>query len=214
MKDHYSLGRTLWDYLHVGGNISKSDLIIGLGSYDLRVADRCVDLWKSRMANIIMFSGAAGNWTRGLWNKAEAEIFKERAMILGVEEKDILVEKLSTNIGDNIRFCKSMLQKEGYNIEKVIFVTKPQTERRVWATVPKEWPEIEFYVTSPLIDFDDQPLPNHSYEDLVNEMVGDLQRIKVYADRGWQVKQVIPSEVEQAFQSLVDLGYTKHMLSS
>jgi hypothetical protein len=211
---HYLLAKTLWDYLRIDGRPVKSDLIIGLGSYDLRVADRCVELLNEGMGEKILFSGAAGNWTHGLWQKTEAEIFKERALALGVDENQVLVENVSTNIGDNIRFCRRMLENEGYNIQKVIFVTKPQTERRVWATAPKEWSGMEISVTSPRISFDDQPLPNHSYDDLVNEMVGDLQRIKVYPERGWQMRQEIPEEVEKAFRMLVDLGYNKHMLKN
>jgi uncharacterized SAM-binding protein YcdF (DUF218 family) len=211
-KDHLINAKVLWNFLRVGGDVSKSDLIIGLGSYDLRVADRCVELLNTRMAEKILFSGAAGNWTHGLWKKTEAEIFEERALASGVGPEKILVENESTNIGDNIRFCKSMLQKKGCFPKTVIFVTKPQTERRVWLTVAKEWNELGFSVTSPQIDFADQPLPHHSTEDLINEMVGDLQRIIVYADRGWQQRQEIPKNVQEAYKNLIDLGYDKHML--
>lgn len=35
----------LWDYHHLEGPLEKSDCIVGLGSYDLRGAERCADLY-------------------------------------------------------------------------------------------------------------------------------------------------------------------------
>ena len=45
-------------------------------------------------------------------------------------------------------------------------------------------------------------------------MVGDLQRIQVYPEKGFQIFQEIPDEVLEAYQKLVKLGYTKHLLKS
>ena len=43
-------------------------------------------------------------------------------------------------------------------------------------------------------------------------VVGDFQRISAYADLGYQIRQPIPAEAAQAFQLLVDLGYTKQLI--
>ena len=42
--------RTLWDYHLIYDPLSEADLIIGLGSYDLRVADHCVHLLQEGIA--------------------------------------------------------------------------------------------------------------------------------------------------------------------
>ena len=42
-------------------------------------------------------------------------------------------------------------------------------------------------------------------------MVGDLQRIKLYAEKGFQVHQEIPDDVWQAFERLVALGFDKQL---
>jgi hypothetical protein len=43
-------------------------------------------------------------------------------------------------------------------------------------------------------------------------MVGDLQRIKLYPARGWQIEQDIPDEVWQAFERFVRAGYDKYLI--
>jgi len=43
-------------------------------------------------------------------------------------------------------------------------------------------------------------------------MVGDLQRIKAYPEKGYQIEQEIPIEVWEANQQLIALGYDKRIL--
>lgn len=43
-------------------------------------------------------------------------------------------------------------------------------------------------------------------------MVGDLQRIKEYPIKGFQIQQEIPSNVWDAYEKLVSLGYTSHLI--
>ena len=43
-------------------------------------------------------------------------------------------------------------------------------------------------------------------------IVGDFQRISVYAKLGYQIPQEIPKEAMEAFDFLVMLGYTKQLV--
>ena len=43
-------------------------------------------------------------------------------------------------------------------------------------------------------------------------MVGDLQRLIVYGEKGWSARQEIPREVKAAYDGLVAAGYTKRLL--
>ena len=43
-------------------------------------------------------------------------------------------------------------------------------------------------------------------------MVGDLQRIRVYAERGFQIPQEIPDEVWAAYEELVQLGFDERLV--
>jgi hypothetical protein len=49
-------------------------------------------------------------------------------------------------------------------------------------------------------------------EKIINVLLGDLQCIWIYARRGWSAPQRIPVEVLQACESLVALGFTKHLM--
>jgi hypothetical protein len=89
-------------------------------------------------------------------------------------------------------------------------------ERRSYATFRKVWPEKHVIVTSPRVALDDY-LATYSNEtlstdDVVSIMVGDLQRIRVYPERGFQIPQHIPDDVWQAFEALVAAGYDRHLV--
>jgi hypothetical protein len=43
-------------------------------------------------------------------------------------------------------------------------------------------------------------------------MVGDLQRIRVYAERGFQIPQEIPGDVWCAYEELVRDGYDQYLI--
>lgn len=65
----------LWEYHNVSQKISKADCIIGLGSYDLRVAEKCSFLLEKEIAPWLLFTGKFGNWTKDKWQETEATIF-------------------------------------------------------------------------------------------------------------------------------------------
>ena len=67
-------------------------------------------------------------------------------------------------------------------------------------------------VTSPQIPFDDYATPEIPFEKVINIKVGDLQRIKLYAEKGFQIYQHIPNEVWQAYEQLVKLGFDKQLI--
>ena len=43
-------------------------------------------------------------------------------------------------------------------------------------------------------------------------MIGDLQRIKIYPAKGFQIYQEIPGAVWDAYERLVELGFDKHLV--
>jgi uncharacterized SAM-binding protein YcdF (DUF218 family) len=192
--------------------LKHADYILGLGSYDLRVADRCAELYLEKWAPYIIFSGHLGNWTKNIFDKSEAEIFKERAISKGVPSDKIIIEQYSTNIGENIAYTKKIIEQRQTMAQNIIIVTKPNTERRAFATCKKIWPEIEVIITSPQINFLNQSVEYISQEHLINEMVGDIQRIKFYPIFGYQISQEIPPDIWEIYQKLVSLGYNQHLI--
>jgi uncharacterized SAM-binding protein YcdF (DUF218 family) len=206
------LAQELWNYLHLNLPLEKADCIIGLGSYDLRVVDRCVDLYKGNWAPFIVFSGHLGNWTKGMWDKSEAEIFAGHAIAGGIPANRIKLETRSTNIGENIKFTRELLLTQGIEPKSITIVSKPSTERRVFATCQRIWPEMKIFITSPQIDFSEQLRNNILRDNLIHEMVGDIQRMKIYPGLGFQIPQDIPDDVWHAYESLISLGYDNHLI--
>lgn len=199
--------RVLWDYHNTGTSLDHADIIVGLGSYDLRVADRCAELYADGLAPQIIFTGASGNWTSGRFAGSEAEVFSERAIAMGVPRHAIGLEETATNIGENIRYVRAKMPDAG----KVIWVTKPQTQRRVSATLEIRWPEVMSGITAPQHALAAQPVAHHSLEALISEMVGDVWRMVAYADKGFQARQPLGADVRAAFDALVAAGYTEHL---
>src|SRR5882672_5743167 len=212
-----ALAEKLWDYLKLSQQIEKSDVILVLCSHDTRVAERAAQLFLEDWAPLLIFSGGLGSITRTFWTQPEADQFAAIAIGMGVPPERILIENRSTNTGENFRFTRKLLAEKGIDPRKFIVVQKPYMERRSFATFRKMWPEKDVIVTSPQVTFDEY-LDSYSnselsVDDVISIMVGDLQRIKVYAERGFQIPQGIPAEVWSAYEELLTAGYDRHLVS-
>ena len=169
-------------------------------------------------APLLIFSGGLGSITRQLWSEPEADQFAAIAGRLGVPAERILIENRSTNTGENILLTKQLLADHGIDPQTFIVVQKPYMERRSYATFRKLWPEKDLIVTSPRIAFDDY-LAKYSHEalsadDVISIMVGDLQRVRLYPGRGFQIHQDIPDKVWTAYEQLVAAGFDRHLITA
>ena len=207
-----SLAQQLWDYHHVNHQLSKSDCILALGSHDLRVAYRAAELYLDGWAPLVIMSGGLGNLTQDMWTVPEADQFADIARKKGVPADAILVENKSTNTGENILFTQQLLKNKRLDPHSFIVVQKPYMERRSYATFKKHWPDKELMVTSPQISMLDYSTDDIPLERVINIMAGDLQRIRLYPAKGFQIHQEIPGEVWEAYEKLLSLGYDKHLV--
>lgn len=207
-----SLAKTIWDYHHVNHTLVKADCILTLGSHDTRVAERSAELYHQGWAPLLVFAGGLGRLTEGMWSEPEADLFARIAVEKGVPKEAILIENRSTNTGENIQFVQQLLKEKDLDPKTFILVQKPYMERRTYATFAKQWPGKGFVVTSPQISFDDYPTEEIKTEQVINIMVGDLQRIKLYPQKGFQVYQEIPPDVWQAYEELVAFGFDRQLL--
>jgi uncharacterized SAM-binding protein YcdF (DUF218 family) len=204
--------RLVWDYHHVGHVLEPADCIIALGSHDTRVAERAADVFLEGWAPLLVLSGNLGALTSGVWDRPEAEIFADVAAARGVPRDKMMVEDRSTNTGENVVNTRALLAARGLEPRKAIAVQKPYMERRTEATFRQRWPELRVLVTSPQTSFDDYPNESIGREDVIHIMVGDFQRLTIYADKGWSTRQEIPADVQQAFEGLVAAGYTGRLI--
>ena len=207
-----SLSKLLWDYHHMNHALLKSDVILALGSHDLRVAERAAQLYLEGWAPLLVCSGGLGNLTSDIWTESEADQFAAIAIKMGVPENAVLVENKSTNTGENILFTEKLLEEKGIKPASFIVVQKPYMERRSYATFKKHWPGKNVVITSPQISFDDYPNENIPADRVIEIMVGDLQRIKEYPAKGFQIYQEIPANVWNAFERLIELGFDGHLI--
>jgi len=213
--DKQTLVQTIWNYHLMNHPLEKADCILTLGSHDLRVAEHAADLFLEGWADTLIFSGGLGRLTEGIWERPEAEVFAELAVQKGVPKAKIYTEALSTNTGENLKNTKALMDKEGMDFEKFIVVQKPYMERRAYATFKKHFPEKNCLISSPALDYQSYCLAHDeeiNHERVIHLIVGDLQRIKVYAEKGFQVAQQVPEEVWEAYRTLVKMGYTEHLI--
>jgi uncharacterized SAM-binding protein YcdF (DUF218 family) len=208
-----SLAKTIWDYHHVHHTLIQADCILTLGSHDTRVAERAADLYHEGWAPLLIFAGGLGRLTEGMWTETEADLFARIAVEKGVPQEKVLTENRSTNTGENIQFVRQLLQENNLDLQTFIIVQKPYMERRSLATFEKAWPGKQFVVTSPQISFEDYPTTDISMVQVINIMVGDLQRIRLYPEKGFQTYQPIPDKVWQAYEELVALGFNKQLIA-
>jgi uncharacterized SAM-binding protein YcdF (DUF218 family) len=206
------LARVLWDYMRLGHALAPADVILVLGSNDVRVGEHGARLFLRGLAPLMLCSGNVGRLTAGRFEKSEAATFADAAVRLGVPQSAILIEDRSTNTGENIDRSRALLESAGVQPSRIILVQKPYMERRAWATFKRRWPEPDLQVTSPPIPYEDYPTPQIPRDLVINILVGDVQRMRVYAERGFQVPQPIPDDVWAAWEELVARGYTGHLV--
>ena len=197
--------------------LEKCDCILGLGCPDLHIPERCAELYAQGYADIVIFSGGLGKGTEGLWSTSEAEKFAEIALGLGAPKQKIYIENKSANTGENIRFTQALIERSGLLIDSFLIVHKPFMTRRSYATFSAVMPDKRCIVTSPGISFEayfaEYGREDAARDELIHTIAGDLQRIEVYARRGWQIAQPMPEEVWQAYEALLTLGYDKYVIA-
>ena len=209
------LARVVWDYHQLRHTPIPADVIVALGTNDLRVADFAADLYHHGFGPVLLCTGGIahqGDLLATAWSKTEAEMYADIAVERGVPRERILLETRATNTAENLRFAREVLAGLGMMPRNIVIAVKPFMQRRVWATMAVEWPEMPATLASPELSLDEYFTPELDADKITNIMLGDLQRIWVYARSGWSAPQRIPTEVSEAYDRLVELGYTRHLI--
>ncbi len=208
-----SYAKILWDYHNLDENLpEKADFILAMGSHDDRAAYHAAGLVLAKKAPLLVTSGGYGKVTNETGSKPEGEHFKAIAVGQGVDPTAIVVEPAASNTGDNITLTRTLLESRGIAPRTGIIVTKPYMKRRAIATATKQWPEVRWWASAPAISFQDYPTDDVPEQRMIELMVGDLQRIKLFAEQGFQTPQAIPQNVWDAYDALVRLGFDKYVI--
>ena len=207
--------RVIWDYLCLHQQPQKADVIVGFGNFNTDIARRAAEIYRQGLAPKILFTGGLGRNTEGLLPEPEAVRFAKVAMECGVPAEDILIEDKSANTKENIEFTRTLLEEKGIRHEHILGVHQPFMERRIKAAMGVYWPELQFSVTSPQVSIPEYleaaKRQGVSENASISVIVGDFQRMDLYAKKGYQLPQHIPNEAWKAFHQLVEMGYDKQL---
>ena len=191
---------------------AHADLILAAGSHDLRVPAHASRLYLAGAAPWVLCTGGLGKVTDGRFQQPEAVIFAAVCEKLGVPPERILRETRSTNTGENFRFGRELAHERGIEARSGLIVCKPYMSKRCLATAKVQWPELRWAVAAPPIPFSDYPNADCPLELEIALMVGDLQRLRVYAELGYQAVTEVPDEIWQAYQRLAADGYDQYVI--
>jgi uncharacterized SAM-binding protein YcdF (DUF218 family) len=207
--------QVLWDYHRLGMAYEPADVILGLGSYDLTVAEFAARLFLEGCGTWLFFAGGLVPRTDLLqtpWDRPEADVFGDRARELGVPIARMVLETTSMNTGENVRFSLEIMRERQIDCKALLIVTKPNMERRARATAMVIVPaSAKVMITSP-------PATFHEYcrtvdaGKLISLMVGDLQRMALYPSLGFQAAEIVPQHVDASYRRLIEAGFTSHLI--
>jgi uncharacterized SAM-binding protein YcdF (DUF218 family) len=213
--------KKLYNYHVVRDSLEPADIILIFTSLDLTVPEYAATLYLDKhLSDKILIAGNNAvnpdldeNLQETDWNKPEAEKFKDVMVKMGVPEEVIITEIRSTNSQQNVEMSYELLKDNPP--KKIILVQKPTMGRRALATFKKHWPldGYQLMVTSQDLNYEEYMRSIDVDKDtMINIMVGDLQRILIYPEKGYMIHQDVPKDVLDAYEELIDLGYTKHMV--
>ncbi|HYI95850.1 MAG TPA: YdcF family protein [Bryobacteraceae bacterium] len=214
-EDVLASARLVWDYLLLGHKTIPGDIIIALGTNDLRVAEFAAKLYQQGHGKILVCTGAIahqGDLLATPWDRTEAEMYAGVAEQNGVPRDRILLETKATNTAENIRLSRRLIAEHELRPDNVVLCCKPFMQRRTWATMVVEWPEMPASLASPVMTLEEYFTDVLTPEKIINIMLGDLQRVWIYGRRGWSAPQLLPENVKAAYTRLKSLGFDRHLL--
>jgi uncharacterized SAM-binding protein YcdF (DUF218 family) len=203
---------TLWRYHDMHHELRPCDVGIGLGSHDLGVAVIATRLFHEGLFPWIVFTGANAPTTVERFPRGEAVHYHEYAVEQGVPAESILVEPRATNTAENLEYSRALLAERRITVRSLLIMSRPYQQRRAYATCKLMWPEVDVVCASNPLELDDYVRSIGDPRRVVDMLVGDTQRIEVYAERGFAIPQEIPDEVRAAFERLVAAGYTSRLI--
>ena len=202
----------IWKYLNIENILpNKADVAIVGGEGNITdTAIHAAELYKNKIVPLIIFSGFANPYLKG--KKPEAELLAKVAIQNGVPKNAILLDPNATNTAENITNSINILKKHSIRPKNVILIHKPYMTRRFLATAQASWPKPQpnFFVTSIQSNVYDFYKLNQKIDKQNNKMIelmlGDYERIKIYYKYGWLIQQPLYKKVEEAYQRLIKDG--------
>lgn len=202
----------VWDFHQIGHAVESCAAAIALGCNDIGVATYTAELYHGGFFPTVVFTGATSRDTSAVFPRGEAVHFRERALERGVPDNAILIESEATNTGANIALSRNILASTGLVPKTVLLICMPYMQRRAYATCRRLWPEVTPVCTSAKATLEDYVKTMGDDLQVVDMMIGDLQRVMEYPARGFAIEQSVPPVVVEAFHRLVSAGFVSRLL--
>lgn len=186
-------------------------VVLAMGSQDLGVAGTAAEAFFDTAAQWLVCSGGFGKDTAALFRQPEGVLYARRCVELGVPEERILVEDKAANSGENFQFSKALLARRGIFPRTGVIACKPYMARRAWATGAMQWPEVRWSVARVDVGLEEYLTQGNDLRAVLELMVGDLQRLRVYAGR-FQAPVEVPEPVWAAHERLAADGYDRFVI--
>lgn len=210
-RETYDAGACLYSYLSMPAEPPPTaDAVIVLGSKYREVARFAGRLCAQHRYPVMVFSGERGRSTAD-WPSTEAETFERIARPFLPAATRVLLETHATNTGDNIRFSLRLLAGRGVAARDFLLIQNPTMTRRALATFEIGCPGAKVTAVSPGIYGDYLASPAEA-RSLLDDLVGNLQRVLLYPERGWQTEQPVPEAVLSAYRLLLSRGYDRQLV--
>ena len=110
--------------LDVEDPLKPADVIVALSGDTGARTETAVELWRQKLAPMIIFAGASEDRT----SVASGELMKREAIAKGVPDAAILVEPSSSTTQENARLVANLMKARG--LTAAILVTSPYHQRR------------------------------------------------------------------------------------
>jgi uncharacterized SAM-binding protein YcdF (DUF218 family) len=194
----------LWNYLGIESALKHADVIIADGTKDIEVAHLATELYGMSFAPKILFSG--GEQSDSSMTKADS--MAKIARSYGVPESAIIKDGLAANTTQVITNAQALLAENDINPETIILVDAPYMSRSLLATAQAQWqgeqPEyINRHESTSLAEYS----LRHGRGETIRDILGNFQRLRSYAKKGFQAEQVIPQEVQAAYDAMIWRGH-------
>jgi uncharacterized SAM-binding protein YcdF (DUF218 family) len=171
------------------------------------------ELYRRGLLPRVVFTGANAPTTVKRFPRGEAVHYREIALEHGVPDSAILLEPNARHTGENIDLTRDLLAANGIDVNSALIICRPYQQRRAYATAKMKWPGIDLLCSAVPQEFGDYLDTIGDPDRVVNMLVGDTQRITLYADTGEAIPQKIPPHVQQAYKRLIRKGFTQRLIS-
>lgn len=194
----------IWNYLGVETALKHADVIIADGTKDTDVAHLATELYGMSFAPLIIFAGGPQQNS----DMTKADIMTKIARSYDVPESAIIKDTAAINTTQVITNAQALLTEKGIIPTSVIFVDAPYMSRTLLATAQAQWqgdqPEfISRHESTSLAEYS----LRHGRGETIRDILGNFQRLRSYAKKGYQAEQVIPDEVQTAYDAMIWRGH-------